>query len=56
MNRLGGKLRTHSPGGKVTETTFNAGDVLYREPVTHWAESIGTTQLSALIVELKSGG
>ena len=51
----GGKLRSHSPDGKATEATFKDGEVLYREPVTHWAENIGTTQIRVLIVELKGG-
>src|SRR5262252_1917559 len=37
----GGKVRTHGVDGKITETDFHAGDVLYRDPVTHWAENIG---------------
>ncbi len=32
---------------------FKTGDTLWREPVTHSAENIGTTQLHAIIVELK---
>lgn len=51
----GGKLRSHTPDGKVTEATFETGQVLYREPVTHWAENIGTTTLRVIIVELASG-
>ena len=51
----GGKLRSHSPDGKISDTTFASGDVLYREPVTHWGENIGTTQLHVIIVELKGG-
>jgi quercetin dioxygenase-like cupin family protein len=49
----GGTIRSHSPDGKATETTFQNGEVLFREPVTHWAENIGTTQIRVLIVELK---
>ena len=49
----GGKLRSHAPDGKATEATFDTGDVLYREPVTHWAENIGTTEMRVIIVELK---
>jgi hypothetical protein len=28
--------------------------VIYREPVTHWAENIGTTTIRLVLVELKS--
>ena len=51
----GGKLRSHTPDGKVSDTTFASGEVIYREPVTHWGENIGTTQLHVIIVELKGG-
>jgi quercetin dioxygenase-like cupin family protein len=51
----GGSLRSHTPDGAATEATFEAGQVLYREPVTHWAENIGTTTLRVIIVELESG-
>lgn len=36
----GGKVRNHSADGTVTETDFKTGDVIYREPLTHWAENI----------------
>ena len=50
----GGKVRTHVADGTVTETDFRAGDVIYREPVTHWAENIGTTIVRLELVELKN--
>lgn len=49
----GGTFRSHTPDGKATETTVKDGDVLYREPLTHWAENIGTTTLHMMVVELK---
>jgi quercetin dioxygenase-like cupin family protein len=49
----GGKLRNHLADGKVTEAELKTGDVLFREPLTHWAENIGTTPIDVLIVELK---
>jgi quercetin dioxygenase-like cupin family protein len=48
-----GTFRSHTPDGKTTESTVKAGDVLYREPLTHWAENTGTTPLHMLVVELK---
>ena len=39
----GGKVRNHSVDGKVSEAEFKAGEVIYREPLTHWSENIGTT-------------
>ena len=50
----GGKVRSHTPDGKVSETTYTAGQTLYREPLTHWAENVGTTTIHLLVVELKN--
>ena len=49
----GGKVRTHLADGTATEAEFRAGDVIYREPVTHWAENIGNTTIRVELVELK---
>ena len=50
----GGKVRTHAADGTVTETEFRAGDVIYRDPLTHWAENIGKTTIRLELVELKN--
>jgi len=50
----GGKTRTHGADGTVTEAEFKAGDVIYRDPVTHWAENIGDTTIKLELVELKN--
>jgi quercetin dioxygenase-like cupin family protein len=50
-----GIVRSHGADGKTTETTFKEGDVIYREPLTHWAENIGSTTIRLIVVELKSG-
>ena len=50
----GGKVRTHGADGTVTEADFHTGDVIYREPVTHWAENIGNTTIRLELVELKN--
>jgi quercetin dioxygenase-like cupin family protein len=50
----GGKVRIHGADGKTTETELKTGDVIYREPVTHWGENIGTTEIDEILVELKS--
>jgi beta-alanine degradation protein BauB len=52
----GGKIRNHGADGKITESTMETGAVLYREPLTHWAENIGTTPIHLIVVELKSPG
>ena len=49
----GGKVRTHNVDGTVAEAEFHSGDVIYREPVTHWAENIGNTTIRLELVELK---
>jgi quercetin dioxygenase-like cupin family protein len=50
----GGKVRNHAADGTTTETEFRAGDVIYRDPVTHWAENIGKTTIRLELVELKN--
>jgi quercetin dioxygenase-like cupin family protein len=50
----GGKVRNHSADGKTNETEFKTGDVVYRDPLTHWAENIGTTTMQLILVELKN--
>ena len=50
----GGRVRNHSADGKVTEADFRTGDVIYREPITHWAENIGETTIRLELVELKN--
>lgn len=50
----GGKVRNHAVDGKVTEPEFATGDTIYRDPLTHWAENIGTTTIHMILVELKS--
>jgi quercetin dioxygenase-like cupin family protein len=50
----GGKVRNYAADGKITEAELKTGDVLYREPLTHAAENIGTTTLHMILVELKT--
>ncbi|HJT67259.1 MAG TPA: cupin domain-containing protein [Pyrinomonadaceae bacterium] len=49
----GGKVRTHGVDGSAVEAEFKTGDVIYRSPVTHWAENIGKTTIRLELVELK---
>lgn len=49
----GGRVRNHTPDGKSNETELTAGETLYRDPLTHWAENIGTTTIHLILVELK---
>ena len=50
----GGKVRNHAADGSVAEAEFKAGDVVYRDPLTHWAENIGNTTIRLVLVELKN--
>ena len=49
----GGTMRNHAVDGTTTEVDLQAGQVVYREPLTHWAENIGTTTVRIVLVELK---
>jgi quercetin dioxygenase-like cupin family protein len=49
----GGKVRNYSADGKTTEAELKTGEVLYREPLTHAAENIGTSTMHLILVELK---
>ena len=50
----GGKFRNHATDGTVSDGEFKTGDVIYRDPVTHWAENIGKTTIRLELVELKN--
>lgn len=52
----GSRIRNHFADGKTVEAELKTGDVLYREPQTHWVENIGTTPLHFLVTELKGPG
>jgi len=49
----GGRYRNHASDGKTTEGEFKTGDVIYRDPLTHFAENIGDKPMHLLLVELK---
>ena len=51
----GGRYRNYAADGKITEGTFNSGDVIYRDPLTHAAENIGDKPMHMILVELKGG-
>jgi len=50
----GGKVRSHAADGTTTEIEIATGATVYREPVTHWTENIGTTTIRIVLVELKN--
>ena len=49
----GGTLRVSFPDGTKRDIEFKAGDTMFRAPVTHTAENVGTTAVHQIIVELK---
>ena len=50
----GGRYRNYAADGKVTEGTFQTGDVVYRDPLTHATENIGDKPMHFILVELKT--
>lgn len=50
----GGRYRNYAADGKITEGTFQTGDVIYRDSLTHAAENIGDKPMRMILVELKS--
>lgn len=49
----GGRFRNYAADGSTTEGTMQAGDVIFREPMTHAAENIGDNVTHLILVELK---
>jgi quercetin dioxygenase-like cupin family protein len=49
----GGRYRNYASDGKTTEGELKTGEVLYRDPLTHAAENIGTTTMHMILVEMK---
>ena len=50
----GGKYRNYAADGKTTEGELKTGEVVYRDPLTHAAENIGSTTMHLILVELKT--
>jgi beta-alanine degradation protein BauB len=50
------RLRTTLPNGSVSEASFKAGEVHWRDATTHAIENIGTPEFTALGIELKPCG
>ncbi len=48
------KIRTTFPDGRTAESSARAGEALWRDPVTHFGENIGSAEAHALLVEPKS--
>ncbi len=48
------KVRTTFADGRTSDSTAKPGDVVWRDPVTHRGENIGSNELHELLVEPKS--
>src|SRR5580765_7338241 len=48
-----GSLKNTLPDGTSYARTYSVGDVMWREPVTHTGENVGTTELRSFIVDIK---
>ena len=46
-------MRNHAADGTTNEVELAPGQVVYRDPLTHWAENIGSTTVRIVLVELK---
>jgi len=49
----GGKFKSTTADGTSKEIDYKTGDVIWRDPITHTGENIGTTELKALLIETK---
>jgi quercetin dioxygenase-like cupin family protein len=50
----GGRIRNHNSDGSVVVRELAAGETIYRDPMTHWTENIGTTTVHLVLVEVKT--
>jgi len=48
-----GKVKISKPDGSSSDNDFQVGQVVWIPAETHWAENVGSTEVHALIVELK---
>ena len=47
------RMKFTLPGGRTSETTLHAGDVVWSDPVTHAAENLGASECHVLNIEPK---
>ena len=48
-----GKVKFNSPSGESADVEVKAGDVMWREPEDHAVDNLGSTDVEALLFELK---
>ena len=49
----GGKIRSTSAAGVVSESESKAGDLMWREGLSHSLENVGSSEVHSLSIELK---
>ena len=49
----GGTVRMHYPDGSTRDAELEAGQVLFSDPVTHWAENTGSSTIRIVLVEVR---
>jgi hypothetical protein len=49
----GGTLRSTSPDGRTSTNDIKAGELVWREGLSHALENVGSTEMHALSIELK---
>jgi quercetin dioxygenase-like cupin family protein len=47
------RTKTTLPDGKTFDKVFKAGDVVFREAITHQVENVGTADQHIIVIELK---
>ena len=52
----GGKLKFSYPDGRTEEKAAATGETIWRDPITHAVENVGTTEAHAIAVDLKTPG
>jgi quercetin dioxygenase-like cupin family protein len=50
----GGKFRNHAADGTVTDGEFKTGDVIYRDPVTHWPRTLAIQRFAWCWLSLRT--
>ena len=48
-----GMVKFNSPSGESADVELKAGDVMWREPEEHAVDNLGSTDVDALLFELK---
>jgi quercetin dioxygenase-like cupin family protein len=49
----GGNVRMHLADGSTRDAELKAGQVIFSNPVTHWAENTGSSTLRLVLVEVR---